>query len=115
MKTLAFAFLAVISLSVGAETAPLSGGLAWDYVQADEALIDGFRLYADGAVVYEIADPAAREVSFADAGIAAGSYTFSMSAYNAVDESEQSNSLSATIVDGAPPAPTLLRIQVTLQ
>ena len=115
MRAFVFALLAVISLSVGAETAPLSGGLAWDYAQADEARIDGFRLYADGAVVHEIADPTAREVSFVNAGLAAGSYTLSMSAYNAVDESEQSNSLSATIVDGAPPAPTLLRIQVTLQ
>jgi len=110
-----FLLTALITGAALAETAPITGGLAWDYGAADEARIDGYRLYVDGMLTHEIADPSAREVSFADAGVAAGTYVFTLTAYNTVDESAPSDQLGATVVDGAPPAPTLLRIEVTIE
>lgn len=115
IRYLVSALLVAVSLGAFAETVPLTGGIAWDYDPADEPRIDGYRLYADDALVHEIPDPAAREVSFSDAGLGAGSYTLHLTAYNAADESAPSDSLDAAIVDGAPPAPTLLRIQVNIQ
>jgi hypothetical protein len=115
MKRIAIALLAAISLGAFAETVPVTGGLEWDYDPADEYRIDGYRLYADDALMHEIPDPAARGVTFSDAGLTAGTYVLHLTAYNAADESAPSNSLNAAIVDGAPPAPTLLRIQVNIQ
>jgi hypothetical protein len=107
--------LALFAGAVFADTAPITGSLSWDYDQADESRIDGYRLYDGATLVHEIADPTARQVSFADAGLDAGTYVLTLTAYNAIDESVPSNPLDATIVDGAPPAPTLFRIEITIE
>jgi len=109
------AVLMALPILVFAETAPITGGLAWDYDIADESRIDGYRLYDGAALIHEIADPAARSVTFVAAGLAAGEYSLMLTAYNAVDESMPSNTLDALIVDGAPPTPTLFRIDISIE
>ena len=60
------------------------------------------------------ADPAAREISCADAGVVSGLNTLSMTAYNAVDESLHSEPLTFIFVDTAPAAPGNVRVIVSI-
>ncbi len=85
-----------------AQTSGPTAKLAWDYDDMDR--IDGFRLYCDGAEVWTGTD---KIVGMLDAGIGAGPHSCYVTAYNAVDESQPSNTVSFRLVTDAPAAPAL--------
>jgi hypothetical protein len=80
----------------------------WDYPAASLALIDGFKVYLNGAI--KVAVPAdVQTVTCAALGVATGTYTAEVTAFNAVGESAKSNALPFVYVVVAPGAPSNVR------
>ncbi len=102
-------FLASFLLSLGgyasADTVGPAAQMTWDYPDPMPAHVDGFNLYCNGgAPVWSgteklIAIPLSQ----------GGDYSCYVTAFNAVGESEASNTLNFTYVITAPDAPTVLR------
>ena len=108
MKKLFAAAALLAASAVHADTIGPGCAFAWDYNQNDLPLIDGFRVYVNAEPTWE---GMPQTVTCADAGVTAtGVYSVHVTAFNAADESEGSNSLGFTFVSTAPAAPTLLRI-----
>jgi hypothetical protein len=104
--------LLVLSFSANADTIGPGCGFEWDYSEADQEGIDGFRFYLDGIQVIELAADL-RGVSCADVALTQGAHVAEVSAYNAVDESGRSDPLAFVYVETAPGAPQSLRLVVS--
>ena len=89
-------------------TVTTNQSLAWDY--PTPLLVDGFRIYANGAVVFEGPD-SDLVVPINTLGLTVGNdYSVHVTAYHAGGESDASNAINFTLVEGPPVAPTNLRI-----
>lgn len=106
MKRLLFALL-LLPLTALADTVGPGSSVAWDYVDPMPPNVDGFRLYLNGAPVWE---GTVRTVALSDVGITQDQLSdLYVVAYNAVGESEASNTLSFFYVTQAPAAPAGVR------
>lgn len=117
MKRLFLALaLAVLAFAVGApaqaETAGPGCEFGWTYPTAEQARIDGFRLYIDGKAQTNAAAPADRAMPCP--ALTAGTHTAELTAFNAVAESPKSDALAFSYVTGAPAAPSALILTLTL-
>ena len=89
-------------------TSPPTAQLTWDYPDPLPETVDGFRLYCAGALVWEGAE---YPVTLSDTAMVQGRQDCYVTAYNALDESEQSNVVDVKYVTGRPVPPAGLRTQ----
>ena len=87
-------------------TSPPTAKLTWDYDDPD--LIDGFRIYCAGTMVWEGTD---YPVMLADTTMQIGRQDCTVRAYNAFDESLDSNSVTVKYVTGKPVPASNLRTE----
>jgi hypothetical protein len=89
-------------------TVTTNQSLAWDY--PTPLLVDGFRIYANGDVVFDGPD-SDLVVPLNTLGLTPDTdYTMQVAAYHAGGQSDLSTSINFTLVEGPPVAPTNLRI-----
>jgi hypothetical protein len=111
-STLWLLLFGLIVPSVQAATISSTSKLAWDYDAADQANIDGFKLYIDDKVQSIVILPVARSISAGT--LTPGKHNFELTAYNAAQESVRSNKVEAVYVNSAPVPPATLRIVFTI-
>ena len=93
MKTILTLLLLIPILATAAETKGPWHSAAWEYAEADQSRIDGFRFYIDGQPANEVA-PDARTVSIEALNLTPGTHSITLRAYTADHESAESNALT---------------------